>query len=281
MKHTAYYRTAIPTLLSLSLLSACNSDNTIYDDTDEQGKTVEVSVIDYNPAPGQFINELPQANASTTKEQIISACNNSLKNGNPVSLGALGGNITLKTARPLTGKFQVIGNAISTSAEPGIISISSDGTKFYELKGEFFGSSKTVTVTYYKPSESTPNENHIMYSVSTGESGYIPLLPAYHNHTYFPLWVNSETLSFTCRMLPPNGHANASGIYVLDPYLGYADSYPNNSTNSIVDPANAIDESGNPVSIKSFSYIRISTGVIQVNGEIGECSTEICGIKAY
>lgn len=270
--------------LNLLLLAGCNKDNVIVgpDNDDDEPKVVKVSVVDYAPAPGQFVNELPLASESTTYPEILAACNSSLEKGSLVSLGSLGGSITLKTEEPVDGRFMVMGNAISTSAEPGIVSISADGVMFYELRGEFYSESEVVTITYERPEDGTDASEHIRYTIQpSGATGYIPQLVNHHNHTYYPYWIDDNKVTFTCRRLPDNGFIDTDGLYKLRPYGGYADSFPNTSKYAVLDPGNAVDSNGNKVNVGTFSYIRITTGILQNNGELGECSTEVSGVMVY
>ena len=42
---------------------------------------------------------------------------------------------------------------------------------------------------------------------------------------------------------------------------------------------NAIDANGNNVKLASIDFIKIYTGVLQANGPLGECSTEVAAIE--
>lgn len=269
--------------VATSALSGCNTDNSVTPPIDEtEGRDISVTVVDYNPAPGQFINERPEAAPSSTYSEMLEKCNEALETGKLVSLGSFGGYITLRTSEPVKGRFMVLGNAISTSAEPGVVSISADGVTFYELRGEYYPDSKIETITYFRPEENSDNDRHIKYVIeSTGETGYLRLQPNFHDHTYYPYWSDKQSISFTARLLPANGELGADGMYRLRPYAGYADSYPNSSKYAILNPSNAIDGEGNRIEIGPFSYIRVTTGVLQTNGELGEVSTEVAGVKVY
>ena len=51
-------------------------------------QTQQVSVVEYCPAPGQFVNLLPEVEEGMTKEQVLKACEDQLsKPGYLVHLG--------------------------------------------------------------------------------------------------------------------------------------------------------------------------------------------------
>ncbi len=79
-------------------------------------------------------------------------------------------------------------------------------------------------------------------------------------------------------MLPRNTELIGAD-YKFTPYLGYADSYPNNSEQSVLDLKDAVDKSGVHVDLKSFSYVKVTTAILSVNGRLGELSTEVAGIE--
>ena len=47
-----------------------------------------------------------------------------------------------------------------------------------------------------------------------------------------------------------------------------------------IDIAWAVNSSGAPVKLGSIKYVRIYTGMAQMNGIFGEISTEVCGVAA-
>ncbi len=89
----------------------------------------------------------------------------------------------------------------------------------------------------------------------------------------------------------------ASNSTAPDTFLfGYADCHPNgtlstvqvnpyttgrtgndNSNGDPMDLSWAVDDNGNPVSLTSVRYVRVYTGVMQMNGIMGESSTEVLG----
>ena len=118
-------------------------------------------VIEYTPAPGQFINT-----ASGSPEAALSL---TTENGSLVSLGGFGGYIILRSSsaivndpnNPYGVDFTIYGNAMSHWSEPGIVSVMKDDNEngvpdetWYELAGSdhFFSS----TITNYEISYTNP-----------------------------------------------------------------------------------------------------------------------------
>ena len=59
----------------------------------------------------------------------------------------------------------------------------------------------------------------------------------------------------------------------------YSASCPNNSAESWLILANAVDAANRPVTVDNVRYIKVTTGVIDSNTVTGECSTEVMGIQ--
>lgn len=144
-------------------------------------KTFIDKVIEFKPAPGQFINDLPAANDGETTERILSRTQTYLakKTGDLVSLGAFGGYIVFgfdHTILNIKGRrdFRVLGNAFWAEANPnpnspmrggsseaGVIMVSYDKNKngiaddeWYEIEGAGHKMEKTIPnyeITYYRP----------------------------------------------------------------------------------------------------------------------------------
>ncbi len=289
--------------LALLSLASCSDDNDKKEpekpdtpgsptvpDTPIATTRVPVTVLDYAPMPGQFINIIPEYASEDTRLTMRKKANDILNEGGMVSLGAWGGSITLKLERPIVNRegvdFRVLGNAFENSAEPGVILVSSDTNhnglpdeKWYILAGENF-STRLSTVVYYKPTADASDTNYIRYRVNNDIEGYLQH-NSFNTQPYWPQWINNDYLEFTGLMLPVNGRYDSTQEkYILKPYWGYADSYPNNDNRSLVDISNARDtETGQPVSLKSIDFVSVYTGVLQTNGSIGEVSTEVAGIE--
>ncbi|HOA46646.1 MAG TPA: PKD domain-containing protein [Paludibacteraceae bacterium] len=269
-------------------------------------------IIDFVPAPGQFINVIPAYDEGDTKEDIIAKIGSQIigtGNGTLLSLGAWGGYIIVgfdHTIPNIIGEydFHISGNAhlsyieetqrYGGSCEPGIVMVSRDANnngladdEWFELAGSGHylpETKKKYEVTYYKPSAemdaSTQNiANYILWKDNQGEQGYISK-NVFHKQSYFPLWIDADSITFSGTLLPPNGVTGINGYTILYAFdWGYADNYPNNDERSRFKIEWAVDNNGNPVHLDGIDFIKIYTGVLQNNGfMISECSTEIAGI---
>ncbi len=121
-------------------------------------------LIEYKPAPGQFINKSPglPANAQTV-------LNGAADPGMMVSLGAWGGYIILGFDEPILNHqdnpygvdFTIFGNPSLGNSEPGIVQVMKDENAngepddtWYELRGSDHFLSSTIkdyTITYTNP----------------------------------------------------------------------------------------------------------------------------------
>lgn len=157
-------------------------------------------VYDFMPAPGQFVNSLPEAKAGDTKADVLARvaeaiCGRYEENDwgktemiykpSMVSLGSYGGYVVVGFDHPVVNvrgdyDFQIFGNAFMAtgsttggSSEPGIVMVSYDANgnglpddPWYELAGSEYSSPKTqhaYAITYYKPDENkvkTPDPNN-------------------------------------------------------------------------------------------------------------------------
>lgn len=251
----------------------------------------QVEVIDYSPAPGQFVNTLPEWNPGEGRETVTARAQQSLCRGEVISLGAWGGSVTLRLKTPVRDKagddMRILGNAFLSgtladgrpygSAEPGIIELMADNNGnglpddgWHRLPGSADAQALDgYTVTYQAPATGA---NAIVYTCSDGTSGSLAIQPQYHSQPYFPGWLSATELTFTGTRLPDNGVLDqATGYYRLVIYDGYADCRPNADSRSAID----ISAAG----LRRVDFVRITTGVLQDNGQTGECSTEVAGIE--
>ena len=152
------------------------------------------SVFEYCPAPGQFINIMPEYISGDTKENMILKVQESISGTNQVlvSLGAYGGYITFgfdHTVINVKNKcdFTIDGNSFYAadnpnpntsgqggSSEPGIVMVAfdknqngkPDENEWYELAGSEYYKSQTIKnyeITYQKPDQNkipTPNPSN-------------------------------------------------------------------------------------------------------------------------
>lgn len=273
-------------------------------------------VYEYCPAPGQFVNEMPQYEAGDTYADILQKCEESIsgKNDVMISLGGYGGYVTFgfdHTVVNEPGKkdFRIWGNAFyellhpdekGGSAEPGIVMVSYDvnmngqpDDPWYELAGSEYHKPETLhnyTLTYRRPDlarEPVPDDDYpyltdlyyIPWYDSEGSTGYMPK-NSFHIQDYYPKWVDADELTFTGTRLAPNA-VDTSGqgtYYVLYSYdWGYVDNHPNDYADlNSFDIDWAVDADGNPVHLPGVDFVRVYTGLNQQCGWLGETSTEIC-----
>lgn len=272
-------------------------------------------VYEYCPAPGQFVNLIPEFEAGDTHESILGKVEEQIcgaENDGMISLGAFGGYVVFGFDHPLVNlpgeyDFKIFGNAfvgdmnaLGGSCEPGIVMVSVDENgnglpddRWYELAGSDYAKPTTIRnykIKYFRPSAdhvATPDpedkaitdNTYIRWESETAE-GYV-MKNTEHSQPYWPEWVDADALEFEGTKLADNFiDVKGDGSYFVQTFLewGYADNLPNYR-----DPGFkidwAVDESGNPVQLDKVDFIRVHTAVNQYCGRIGETSTEICGAR--
>lgn len=222
------------TILFASLLSLTVAANA-------QSKQT-IKVIEYCPAPGQFINNLPSIDAGMSQEERLKVCEEQLEDGNPVCLGAAGGYITLSLDQAIkNGKgsdLRILGNAfysqndpvygdatIGGNVEPGIVyagvGTSPETAQWYELAGsEYYTTQRhNFKITYHKPTAETGDhsqpcsifDKYIRFAASWTEpdgtpcdsTGYL-MKNSFHMQSYWPQWEDKEEITFHGSRLPDN-----------------------------------------------------------------------------
>ena len=261
-----------------------------------QSKFIQ-AVDEYVPAPGQFVNTLPAADATDTPATMARKCTERLADGagQMVTLGAWGGYITFHFDHPVANipgenDFAVWGNANVNGAEPGIVMVSQDTNGnglpddvWYELAGSADTDSVGIvtygyTLTYTRQGDL----QDVAWTDNMGGSGNLPR-NGFHKQEYFPLWLG-DALTLSGTLLPANArNTSATGQNWLLQALryGYADNMPNADTlaNSFnlewaVEPLTR-----EAVRLNHADFIRVYTAQNQVCGWLGETSTEITGAE--
>lgn len=230
-------------------------------------------VYDYCPAPGQFVNTMPEYDEGDTEESMRKKVEESIseKNDVMISLGGFGGYVTFgfdHTVVNVPGNydFKILGNAFYATAnpnpnapkeggscEPGIVMVSLDRNgngipddDWYELAGSEYYKSETrkhYKITYYKPDpDKTPtpivkspitDTTYIRWQDNTGAHGYMNKL-TYHRQDYFPKWVTADTISFSGTLLADNAvDESGNGSYYVQ--YAYAWGYVDNHPNDYDD----------------------------------------------
>jgi len=200
-------------------------------------------VFEYRPAPGQFVNTMPEYEDGDTEETMCKKAQESIsgKNDVMVSLGGFGGYITFgfdHTVVNATGEkdFKIRGNSFYAasnpnpdapteggSCEPGIVLVSLDRNnngipddEWYELAGSEYYKPETkhnYQITYYNPDTdkiATPQPNspisdttYIHWTDNLDKEGYIHK-NVYHRQDYFPKWLDTGQLTFGGTILANN-----------------------------------------------------------------------------
>ena len=314
-------------------------------------------VYAYLPAPAQFVNE---GVTSGGWGDIYDSANKLKENSSTgVSLGFFGGYIVYEFENtiaedpnhPYGADFIVYGNAFWNNSEAGCIQVSQNGTDWYDIAGSMYYTKSTpgASITYTNPNLDKDEVGDEDKTVETGDAGKLADVDytlkvgtstttgkvtknTFHNHSWFPMYVNYftdsgsrkamdkiSTLPFVSKTTRANGVANTLTFTgtILTNYpgtgktdkigFGYCDVHANRSLGSSVaynpyqtftsqsdyntktegtgggDPIDiswAVNPDGTPANLSSIKYVRIYTGMAQMNGVFGEISTEVCGIAA-
>ena len=289
-------------LMALAV-TGCNKDNDITIDLpeDRPGVASEFAVLEYLPAPGQFINEPASGFIDiTTMEEACEYAQKRLEAGNYVSLGAWGGYIVVKASQPVRNSqsydFAIAGNAFDTSNEPGIVWVMEDTNGngspddvWYELRGSYYDQpdfEREYWVTYYRPAGVGSD---IEWKDSNGDTGYVRW-NTFHKHScYYPAWIEGDSYTLYGSRLPEKVVQNpVTGVWSNEPFKwGYADNngedseikeeYGRTVQKNLFRISDAVDVNGNPVKLKSIDFIKVQTAINGKTDVTGENSTEVCG----
>lgn len=267
-----------------------------------------VHVFEWTPAPGQFIGETGSVGGMTddilTADDACRWAESRLALRRFVSLGSWGGYIICGfdgSIRPGGGGFDfaIMGNAISTACEPGVVWVMQDvngnglpDDQWYQLKGSEFDNPATrrsFEATYYSPAGSGMS---VQWTDADGLTGAVDYMPSLHRQpSYFPAWIDASSLTFYGVRLPSHtSFDSSSGQWQSSPYgWGYADNLGSdllaggdislglgNWVGFRI--ANAVLPDGTPVALSSIDFVKIQTGVMDKAGRLGEVSTEVCAI---
>ena len=254
-----------------------------------------VKVYEYVPAPGQFINTMPEATIGDTPETMRQKAETALTGDGMICLGGFGGYVVLGFDHTVFNRagndFIVLGNAVATWSEPGVMMVSYDANgnglpddECFEIAGSEYHKPSTIKnyeITYFKPASepSKPIEpNYIRWTDNQGQSGYISKNNS-HTQTYYPLWIGeSYTLKGTY-MEASIYDQSGNGIFWVNPPCdwGYADNFLNTDVRAQIDMDWAVDKNGKPVQLKGIDFVKVHTGNLAEGGWLGELSTEISG----
>ncbi len=258
---------------------------------------VHNKVFEYTPAPGQFINTLPEWIEGEDAADMAAKALEATASGGMISLGGYGGYVvvgfdhTVVNAEDVRDIY-VEGNAFAGSSEPGVVLVAydingndmPDDNEWFEIRGSEYDYSKhNYVCTYYRPADDNAD---IRWTDNYGNEGYV-YKNQFHAQPYWPQWLaDRETLVFSGTRLPDNGEDQSGNgtYYVLSEFdYGYADNVPNNASGAWNEDAKididwAVDLNGNAVKMPGVDFVKIYTGVNQTNGWLGENSTEVCRV---
>lgn len=267
-------------------------------------------VLEYNPAPSQYMNTTRTAyKTGFSYQQVLEYATELLQDRNIclLTLGAFGGNITVgfdHTVPNVPGEYdlKIYGNAYydmygtfldkpGGNSEPGIVLVSKDTNgnglpddEWYELAGSEYNSLATTRdyeITYYRPEQ--PG-NDIRWSDNQGSEGYVKRNEFNAQESYYPEWITKSEMTFKGSRLADNAvneprpDMPEHWVGYCYPY-GYADNHPNDTEYSQFKIDWAVDKNGNPVHLDGIDFVKIYTAVNQDCGWLGEASTELQAIE--
>jgi hypothetical protein len=272
-------------------------------------------VYDFLPAPGQFVNYIPDWEDGDTYADMIARVEENIcgeETPGMISLGSFGGYVIVGFDHPVVNvsgeyDFKIFGNAYVSnlyssggSCEPGIVMVSVDengdgipNDTWYELAGSAYSNSRhNYEITYYRPDENKTKQpsttdnyiNDVTYVRWTSNNpdaaeGYV-CRNVFHSQSYWPQWYEGDTMTFRGTLLPTNAEDLGTGgsQYWVQYFFdwGYVDNLP-----TATDPGFnidwAVDSNGNSVKLKQIDFIKIYCAENQSCGWLGETSTEVCG----
>lgn len=268
-------------------------------------------VLEYTPAPGQFINTAPWGLPDSTNESVSIVG----KISGAMTLGAYGGYVIFGFDAPVENHpdnpfgvdFTIFGNPLTDWSEPGVAWVMKDANNnglpddiWYELAGSdnFFSSTiKNYEVRYSNPQQAVASD--IPWTDNHENNGAI-LANGFHRQSYYPSFLNYpdiDSISYTLtgtmlkstvdRSMPANiksyrrafGYADnqlrGKAPYTI-PDNPYTDEVENSGGDAF-DISWAIDENGQYVTLDEIHFVKVQNGVLADAGWLGEVSTEITG----
>ncbi len=313
MIRTIKYLLTLPLLMGVAMCS-----HEISSTSPDEYTPYITKVLEYVPAPGQYVNKLPLYEDGDTQSamnnKVLATIGNNAQG--VVTLGGYGGYVVVGFDHTIENRanlcdFRVLGNAYSGSGEAAIIMVCEDSNnngladdQWYEIAGsahidvtqeswyqDACDNGNDVNfylldfeITYSAPLDEPSLEEfstYIAWVDNRDNSGYIAK-NSYNTQSYFPSWIEQSELTFSGSRLPENSidSSGSGSSYVLNAFeWGYADNQPNTSDSSAIDISWAIDKSGSSVELAGIDFIKIYNGINQQNGWIGECSTEVVGVE--
>lgn len=273
----------------------------------QAGAQYITEVMEYVPAPGQFINSF--SGTPSAASSICGGINGSL------SLGAFGGYVVFRfeeavedhPGNPYGVDFTIFGNPLAEWSEPGIVWVMKDvngnglpDDTWYQLAGSDHYFSTTMQgyrVTYTNPGGTRAKD--VPWSDQMGNSGVVRA-NGIHSQPYYPSNDSFPGIpedSYTLEGTRIEAFVDTAGPTVfrsVSRAFGYADNRPRGDPSSLrpdnpytremehsggdaFDIAWAVDTAGRHVNLDSIHFIKVQSGVLAHGGWLGEISTEITG----
>ena len=287
------------------------------DDLPVHSKYIQ-AVDEYRPAPGQYINDVPEYETGDTEADMIRKCTESLANNNRglVALGAYGGYITFHFDHSIANvpgqrDFAIWGNSYQEElglfpgagmGEAGIVMVSKDvngnglpDDPWYEISGSCDVDSVGKVDYGYEITYHRNPMGKIPWEDNRGNKDSLDRWDRYHPQEYYPEWL-PDGLVFKGTRLPRNGWDMTEAVprsysqyfWVLYFFAwGYADNQPNELADRVtpnvegcgIDIGWAVDEQRQPVNVDFVDFVRVYTGLNQKCGWLLDTSTEIIGAE--
>lgn len=293
MKTTNYY------LLTLTVLAFV----VITEASAQSQNTPNINkVYEYVPAPGQFINTMPEWEEGDDADAMAQKCLELISDDGMICLGGFGGYVTFGFDHPVVnvaGEYDLYlkGNAFvgtgltdAGSSEPGIVMVSQDTNgnglpddEWFELSGSAdVDSVGKVVYNYAITYQFAGDRKPIAWTDNQGGKG-VMARNAYHDQEYFPAWLTGEgSLTFTGTLLPKNMYKENGNFVMKFLRYGYVDNQPN-----LIDGEKneaccfnldwAVDQDRQPVKLSQVDFVRVYCAMNQINALLGETSTEFAG----
>jgi hypothetical protein len=235
-------------------------------------------VYDYAPAPGQFVNVLPEYGQGDTRVDMARKAEEAIANNNRgmISLGGYGGYVVFgfdHMVENVAGKydFKVLGNAFTANAnpnpnaprdggscEPGIVMVSHDDNgnglpddAWYELAGSQYrleGTVRNYKIVYHRPDENKArdpdpgypyiNDRSYIRWTTNGYGSGYLFRNTFHNQPYYPQWLVSDSIVFEGTRLADN-YVDESGNGSYYVQYAYPWGYVDNFPN--LDPRSGLN----------------------------------------
>jgi len=265
-------------------------------------------VLEYRPAPGQFINTSPWG-FPVAASTIVGDVDGSM------CLGSFGGYVIFRFDEPVENHpdnpfcvdFSIFGNPMTDWSEPGIVSVMKDDNKnglpddvWYELAGSDFYFSTTTRnyeVTYSNPGDTVAVD--VPWIDNAGKVGHIRA-NSFHLQPYYPLLDSFPAIAQDRYTL--SGTVIEAAMDTTSPAFvksrkrafGYTDNQlrgtapftkPDNpytgeienSGGDAFDIGWAVDSQGNYMDLERIHFVKVQNAVLPAEGWLGELSTEITG----